>query len=112
MKKIVLVLSMLVISNVSFASGWTTVNAFELWPSLYDEDRIRLLSLDAGYVYIPEGCASLDSYIVQDSLSEGSKNRIYSTLLMALTTKRPVDLFIVGCDAVFDRPVIQSIRIR
>lgn len=96
-------------TNITEAAGvWVDISDFHLWSNTYEYDIIRV-EVVSGYQN-PSSCSQPDSYMVLTTLSESSKQRIYSTLLAAKMANRGVRLRVDGCQG--DRPAIQNVILR
>jgi hypothetical protein len=104
-----LLLALLSSANSTQATGmWVDISDFHLWSNTYENDIIRI-QVPSGYQN-PSSCSEPDSYMVLTTLSEYSKQRIYSTLLAAKMANRPVRLWVDGC--LNDRPTVQNVILR
>lgn len=95
------------ISTNAFAGQFVTISNFKLWATTYGDDAIRIT--DATVVN-PSSCSDPDSYFVLKTLTTQEKNRIYSTLLAAVSANKPVEIWVDGCEG--NRPAIKDIRIQ
>ena len=84
-----------------------TIQGYELWTGTHGDERIRITNSS---INNPENCQDPDSYMVDLTLSEEHKARIYSTLLATVMTDRPVRVVIDGCQSA--RPRIINVIIK
>ncbi|OZG72363.1 hypothetical protein BTA51_16670 [Hahella sp. CCB-MM4] len=96
----------------SFAVGahaetWKTIQNFNVWSmSNASNLTIRVTGIP---IENPESCSDADSYMVQSSIAESGQDRIYSTLLAAAVSGKPVHISLSGCES--NRPRITNVVI-
>ena len=101
------VMKWLLIAFISMPAraGIVNLSSFQLWSTTNGSDVIRVIPDNASVV--AEGCNDPDSYMVDTALTDAAKSRIYSTLLAAKMSDKPVRLNIQGCES--NRPAINNV---
>ncbi|PCH65672.1 MAG: hypothetical protein COC04_01305 [Gammaproteobacteria bacterium] len=95
-------------SGSAMAEGTFEIENFEVWSNTTaDLDQIRITGATMNN---PDGCTDTDSYMVDTTLSEEVRGRIYSTLLAAVMASRKVRVTVDGC--IINRPKIVIVRIK
>ncbi len=92
--------------------SWVTAKDYQLWSNTYTDEHIRVVPSDGMYNPAGEQCSDLDSYMVDTSLPEPVKQRIYSTLLSAVMAKRSVKLRLDSSSCENLRPKIITVVIQ
>ncbi len=114
MKKLLLILSLIFVSNVyahDGNNGWVTISNFDLWSNTYTEPQIRI-NLNNDTYYNPAGhCTLVDSYMVSTTLSEKQQDRIYSMLLSAVLAKKSLRIRLDTNYCENNRPMILNVVI-
>jgi hypothetical protein len=90
-------------SSFFAASEFVTIQNFRVWSNTYGSDTIRVDTPGSAFIN-PQSCTDPDSYMVSAELDDKSKARIYSALLAAVMAKKPITLWVNGCER--DRPAI------
>lgn len=108
MKKSILVVVLTSLSMFSFADVNVDLNDFELWSTTAGSDLIRVFPKGVP-VNNSATCGDADSYMVKTTLAPAAINRMYSTLLAAKMSAKPVRLMISGCET--NRPAIVSVEL-
>lgn len=90
-------------SSFCDADTQVVVSNYQLWATTNGNDIVRVIPT-AISVANGEACSDPDSYMVKSTLSAGQINRIYSTLLAAKISGKPVRLVTSGC--MTNRPAI------
>lgn len=97
-------------SSSVFASGnhYITFSNFDLWSNTYLDPTIRIDDKDGEQN--PGDCTDPDTYFVATSISQEAQNRIYSTLLAAKLSSKPVTAILNDC--LSNRPRIISVILK
>lgn len=99
------------LSVISFplcADVTVDVADYQLWSTTNGTDIIRLIptGVAVNNAQAPS-CPDADSYMVKSTLSASSIDRIYSSLLAAKMSSKPVTITISGCET--SRPAIVNV---
>ena len=83
-------------SSYSLADGYVELVEYQLWSTTNGANTIRVIP--TGALVDAQGCSDPDSYMVKTTLEEAAINRIYSSLLTAKMSDKPVKIYIQGCE--------------
>jgi hypothetical protein len=114
MKKNMLAIFLASISMYSLADINVDLNDFQLWSTTAGSDLIRVIPKGVP-VMTPQinslapTCTDYDSYMVKTTLTPAAINRMYSTLLAAKMSAKPVTIVLSGCET--NRPAIVSVEL-
>lgn len=92
-------------STYSLADGYVEINQYQLWSTINGTNTIRIIPTDSQVD--AQECSDPDSYMVKTTLEETAISRIYSSLLTAKMSDKPVKVYIQGCEA--NRPAIVNV---
>jgi len=102
---LVLLAGALLFTAYAHAAGTVYVTNFSVWSNTYNDPTIRVTTGETRFN--PESCTDPDSYMVDDTLPDLVKNRIFSTLMAAKMAGKKIRLWISGCYA--NRPAIKTV---